>query len=489
MNLFKKINYLLSTLLILSSFTLIAEDYKVVGYYPNWAIYRNPVFKPNDINLDLVTHINYAFAKVDTAGNISLFDSWADIEYRSDWNTEKPYWGNFRQFYDLKKKYPKLKVLISVGGWTLSDPFSEMAANPSSRTNFVKSAIDFCKKYDLDGIDLDWEYPRFAEHSGRPQDKENFTLLLAELHQAAKKQSPALLVTIAAPAGPQHCQNMEINKIHHYLDGINVMTYDFHGPWGGDEITNHHSGLYPGKKGDPQFCAAAAIQYYLEQGVPSKKLIFGMPLYGRSFANVNPAEPSGLFSTYSGPGTGTTSEVGMRFFYDIKQNLLNSYQLHWDDNAKVPYLYSPQKREFITFDNEESLRLKSKFIKDMHLGGAMVWELGLDTRPSWDGMKAIVNELRSGKKANSLLVTITDIDYVCDNDMNPKTFIKLSDGTRLFAHPHYQYAPGPSIGMEVIIEPMDDLEKLDYSWIYDYHHWLRYMQDGEDIGRVPVYIL
>ena len=86
------------------------------------------------------------------------------------------------------------------------------------------------EKYDFDGIDIDWEYPGFAEHSGRPKDKENFTLLLKELYEAAKAHQPPLLVTIAAPAGPSHMKNMELEGIHNYLDWINIMTYDFHGP-------------------------------------------------------------------------------------------------------------------------------------------------------------------------------------------------------------------------------------------------------------------
>lgn len=367
-----------------------AHEYKIVGYYPNWGMYRNPSFKPQDINFNLVTHINYAFAKVDTNGNILLFDPWADTDHRTDWNTEKPFWGNFRAFSDLKKKHPHVKTLISIGGWTLSDTFSVMAANPVARANFAKNAVTFCQKYDFDGIDIDWEYPCFAEHSGRPQDKENYTLLLAELHKAAKTASPALLVTIAAPAGQSHYRNMEVNKIHQYLDWINLMTYDLHGPWGDydNQVTNHQAALFPPAFADPSLCISAAVQHYLNQGVPPEKLVLGMPLYGRVFA-----QSAGLYSPYNGPGSGTTQEVGMRFFYDIKQNLLKTYQNSFDEQAQASYLYSPHTKEFITYDDEAILRRKSQYIKEMGLGGAMVWELGLDIRPTWDAMHAIVDEL------------------------------------------------------------------------------------------------
>lgn len=367
-----------------------SHEYKVVGYYPNWAIYRPTPFYPKDIDCSLLTHINYAFAKVDTAGNIHLIDSWADIEYRSDWNTEKPYWGNFRALFDLKQKHPHLKTLISIGGWTLSDTFSSLANNSAARSNFVRNAIDFCKRYGFDGIDIDWEYPGFAEHSGRPQDKENFPRLLEELYQAAKAEKPSLLVTIAAPAGPWHCQNMEISKIHQFVDWINLMTYDFHGPWSDADntVTNHQSALFPSSVGSPELCVYSALQHYLERGIPSKKLVLGMPLYGRVFANSN-----GLYSPYNGAGNGTTAEKGVRFFSDIKQNLLHPYFSFWDEEAQASYLYNPDNKEFITYDSEQALRIKGQLIKQLGLGGAMVWELGLDVRPSWDGLHAVVDEL------------------------------------------------------------------------------------------------
>lgn len=374
------------SLILLFRDALQAESFKVIGYYPNWAMYRQPSFQPKDIDAQLLTHINYAFVKVDTRGNLILFDSWADIEHRTDWSSEKPYWGNFLQLKELKKKNPHLKTLFSVGGWTLSDPFSALAADEQARRNFVDQFIKFCEKYDFDGIDIDWEYPGFAEHSGRPEDKQNFTQLLMELHQAAKGHEPPLLVTIAAPAGPSHYRNMEVGVIHQYLDWINLMGYDFHGPWGGSEdtITHHHSALYPTEKGNPQFNVDNAVNYYLLEGVPSHKLVVGMPLYGRSYANAD-----GLYGAYKGVGEGTTSEAGLRFFSDIKQNLLSTYVRFWDDDAKVPYLYHPTKRQFISYDDEESLALKCQYVKSHQLGGAMVWELGLDTYPNWDAMKTI----------------------------------------------------------------------------------------------------
>lgn len=382
--LFILLSYLMSCMIFLQA--LGAETFKIVGYYPNWAIYRQPAFQPKDINATLLTHINYAFVKVDVQGNLILFDSWADTDYRNDWNSEKPYWGNFLQLKELKEKHPHLKTLFSVGGWTLSDAFSALAASQEARQNFIQQCISFCEKYGFDGVDIDWEYPGFAEHSGRPEDKQNFTILLKELDQAVKAHHPPLLVTIAAPAGPWHYKNMEVDIIHQYLDWINIMGYDFHGPWGGEEdgMTHHHAALYPSEKGNPLLNVDSAVNYYLLQGVPHHKLVVGMPLYGRSYAGAD-----GLYSPYQGVGEGTTSEAGIRFFSDIKQNLLSSYTRYWDDDAQVPYLYHPGKRQFISYEDEKSLAIKCHYIRNYQLGGAMVWELGLDTRPSWNAMKTI----------------------------------------------------------------------------------------------------
>lgn len=172
------------------------------------------------------------------------------------------------------------------------------------------------------------------------------------------------------------------------------MTYDLHGPWNDsdNQVTNHQSALYPPKMGLPALSVYSAVQFYLEEGVPPNKLVVGMPFYGRVFANA-----SGLHTSYSGAGMGTTQEMGVRFFYDIKQNLLSSDQQHWDETAQVPYLFNPARKEFITFENEESLRLKSQFIKELKLGGAMIWELGLDTRPSWELLHAISDELKQSR--------------------------------------------------------------------------------------------
>lgn len=279
--------------------------------------------------------------------------------------------------------------MISFGGWTLSDNFSAIAASTKARKLFASECVAFCKKFNFDGIDIDWEYPCLVSHNGKPEDQKNFTLLMAELHTAAKKQQPPLLVTIAGPATSTRYEKIDIQDLHRYVDWFNLMCYNFHGPWGGkdDKVTNHHSALYATKNGSNSLNIDATVRYYLSKGVPKKKLVVGIPLYGRSYANSS-ASPDGLHSNYKGAGKGTTVE-GIRSFADIKLNLANTYKKYWDDQAKAPYLYDPKTKNFVTYDDERSLALKCDYIKNQKLGGAMLWELGWDTRPGWDAMHAI----------------------------------------------------------------------------------------------------
>lgn len=369
-------------------------DYKIVGYYPSWAIYNTPPFEPTELDFHLITHINYAFAGVKPNGEIELGDPWADIEYFPKGSTPgeyqegaEGYAGNFMALYHIKQKWPDLKILISIGSEAFSKSFSPMANDPIARTNFVKNAIQFSKQYHFDGIDIDWEFPGAQGNEEGIRDKENFTLLMAELYHAAKDEETPLLVSIAAPATPAHYMNIEISKIHNYVDWINLMAYDFHGPDMNSDnfITNHQAPLYSSKAGNQELNVDSAVRYYLEQGVPSRKLVLGISLEGHAYANA-----SGLFTSYEGAAAGL-DDTGMRPFSQIAEDLSVS-DLHWDNISKVPYLYNSTNREFVTFENEKSIISKAQYVKQQALGGVMIWELSLDT-PSKAALNIIYKSL------------------------------------------------------------------------------------------------
>jgi len=371
-------------------------DKNIIGYYTSWSIYaRN--YEVADIPADKINVINYAFANINpNTGTISLGDPYADIDkfYSGDCWDEGCLRGNFHQLQILKQNYPHLKTLISVGGWTWSTYFSDVAMTEESREIFAQSCVDFIVEYGFDGIDIDWEYPvegGLAGNHNSSLDKQNFTLLLQKIRELLDFQSSIdgndYLLTVATTASSIYVENIEVNLIHNYLDWINLMSYDLHGPWGGESnaVTNFNSSLYA-ISDDPSpypinedFNLDASVQLYIDLGVPREKLNAGLAFYGRSFAGV-PDENNGLFVPYTGvPGIGTW-ENGVFDYWDLESNYINinGYVSYWHPEGKVPWLYNPSTQIMISYDDEESIAEKASYIISEDIGGAMFWEFSSD---------------------------------------------------------------------------------------------------------------
>jgi chitinase len=360
---------------------------RIVGYYPEWGVYDRK-FHVADIPASKLTHINYAFAKIDN-GECALFDRFAAVEkqYPGD-NPEGKLRGNFRQLQLLKEQHPHLKTLLAVGGWTLSGPFSDAALTDESRAKFARSCGRFLTEYGCDGIDIDWEYPVGGGLPGnktRPEDKENYTKLLArlreELDTVGKKDGKTYLLTIAAPAAPATFAHVELEKIHAYLDWVNLMSYDFHGSW--SDATNLHAPLFAGSD-DPsseparsKFNVDAAVQAYLKAGVPADKLVMGVPFYGRGWGGVKDVK-DGLYQPHAPQVPRGTWEDGVWDYKDLTANYVGKVNRHWNDAAKAPWLFDPKKALMITYEDPESIRHKVDYVQRHGLGGMMIWEVSAD---------------------------------------------------------------------------------------------------------------
>ena len=401
------LKYLLSAVAFIIAGNLQAQppSKRIVGYFAEWSIYQRK-YNVADIPADKLTHINYAFAKI-ANGECSLFDNFAAIDkfYPGDKWDPGFLRGNFHQLQQLRKKHPHLKTLISVGGWTLSSPFSDAALTDASRGKLARSCVAFMKKYGFDGIDIDWEYPVGGGEAGnktRPADKQNFTLLLAELRKQLNAQEKTdkarYLLTIAAPAGPNVYKNLELDKIAEHLDWINLMTYDFHGGW--SEATNFNAPLFPAKN-DPtkdqtirmHFNVDSAVSAYLKAGIPTGKLVVGVPFYGRGWAGVKNVN-DGLYQIPGKTLPKGTWEAGVLDYKDIAANYLGKFKRHWHDEAKVPWLYDEKTGIMISYDDPESLRIRAQYVNDRNLGGVMFWELSAD-----DAKNTLVNALHQTLRA------------------------------------------------------------------------------------------
>ncbi|WP_068619093.1 glycosyl hydrolase family 18 protein [Paenibacillus tuaregi] len=398
-----------------------AGGYKVVGYYPSWGAYgRN--FNVTDIDASKVDFINYAFADIAwngrhgnpdptgpnpttwptqdekgqtinvPNGTIVLGDPWIDTQKNFAGDTwDQPIAGNINQLNVLKKKNPNLKTIISVGGWSWSNRFSDVAASQSTRETFAKSAVDFIHKFGFDGVDLDWEYPvgdGLAGNSVSPADKTNYTLLLQEIRNkldaAGAKDGKHYYLTIASGAGPNFSNNTELGKIGAIVDWINIMTYDLNGGW--VKVSAHNAPLYydsaaqaAGVPNADTFNVDAAVKGHLNAGVPASKIVLGLPFYGRGWDSVGSAN-NGQYQTASGASQAGTWENGVFDFNDLEANYINKngYTRYWNDTAKVPYLYNPSNKRFISYDDVESIGYKTAYIKSKGLGGGMFWELSSD---------------------------------------------------------------------------------------------------------------
>ena len=369
---------------------------RVVGYYPGWGIYdRN--FEVADLPGDKLTHVNYAFANL-VNGECVLGDPWADVDRRlsgDPWSgpgSDEPYYGNFRQLNLLKDASPGLQTLISIGGWTWSGNFSDAALTPTSRERFATSCADFMQAYGFDGLDIDWEYPGgggLAGNTVRPEDPQNFTLLLQALRDELDARGSAAgrhyLLTIAAPAGADKIAKLELDQIYPLLDFINVMTYDLNGAW--SSISNFNAPLYlspddpTNSTGDS---ADSAIQNYLNQGVPADKLVLGVPFYGRGVNGVAP-ENQGLFQPFSGVPLGTWdaaggAPTGMFDYADLATHYIGQpgVNVYRDEASGVPWLHDPSRGLFISYDDPVSLALKREYVWVNGLGGVMIWEMSSD---------------------------------------------------------------------------------------------------------------
>ncbi|HBG01646.1 MAG TPA: chitinase [Firmicutes bacterium] len=274
----------------------------------------------------------------------------------------------------LREYNPKLGILLSIGGWGVGG-FSEAAATSEGRRLFASTALKILKEFELDGIDVDWEYPCYsvAGIASHPADKQNFTLLLKELRQALDEQGQIdgrhYLLTIAVGADQYYLDGTEMDQVQQYLDWVQLMTYDLRG--GFTTLTGHHTNLFTPTGDLFRISVDASVKMFVGAGVPREKIIIGGAFYSRMWKDV-PNINKGLHQITPGPGGYGPMYTELARDYINK----NGYIRHFDKEAQAPFLFDGST--FISYDDEESLQAKCAYLTEEGLKGIMFWEYSCD---------------------------------------------------------------------------------------------------------------
>ncbi|KAF7968853.1 hypothetical protein HWV62_29166 [Athelia sp. TMB] len=314
-----------------------------MGYLTNYG-----ALTPNNVPVDTLSHILYAFADINTDGTAYLTTSSTDEQ-------------NLSELYQIKLKQRNLKVLLSIGGGTASgEGHFNFVTDAALRANFVTSAVH----YGLDGIDLDYEYPSStAEGSG-------FADLFTELRtafstlQSNNGETEPYQLTAAINAVNYNNQFFVVSQTDAALTYWNIMGYDY-------------SGSRTGTSGD------GCVNHIVSEGATLAKIVMGqfphtcirgdgslihkylgMPLYGRSFE-----ETAGLGASYTGVGPGT---------YPYSQLPLAGATVSENTTDITSYSYNSATQEFVSFDTAAVGKLKAQYIQNKGLAGSMFWELSSD---------------------------------------------------------------------------------------------------------------
>lgn len=279
---------------------------------------------------------------------------YAFVEINPDGTLLVPTPNYLNYLLSLKNSKPSLKIIAAIGGWG-AEGFSDAASTPRSRYDFARNVNELINDYGLDGIDLDWEYPgsSAAGIKSSPQDRENFTLLITAIRDVIGDD--AWLSVAGTGDSGYTTRSAEIDKIAPLITHFNLMSYDFTAGETGERGRRHQANLYDSNLSLPGYSVDAMVQNLINNGMPSEKILLGVPFYGRL-------------------GATTTAS-----YDELRRNYINKngYDYRFDDTAKVPYLVKDGQFA-MSFDNDLSIYIKGQYVLNNCLGGIFSWTSTFD---------------------------------------------------------------------------------------------------------------
>lgn len=416
-------------------------DTVVGAYFVEWGIYGRD-FDVTNIPAHNLTHLLYGFIPIcgpneslkeiengnswralqtACAGSqdyeVVIHDPWAAVQKTLPGiDQNDPIRGTYAQLMALKQRYPDLKILPSVGGWTLSDPFYAFTYK-ANRDTFVASMKQFLKTWKFyDGVDIDWEFPggggANSSLGSTSLDGQAYIDLMRELREMLDgleaETGRTYELTSAIGMGYDKIEDVDYGQATQYMDYIFAMTYDFYGGW--NNVTGHQTALYCGEhmsvgecdgtglddEGNPRkgpaYTADNGIQQLLAQGAPANKLVLGVAMYGRGWEGVTADKVTGdnpMTAQGTGKLTGTTAEgvweAGIQDYKGMKATKLgadglgiNGFEARYDEQAQAAYVWNPSKGTLVTYDSPKSVNAKGHYVRSLGLAGLFAWEIDAD---------------------------------------------------------------------------------------------------------------
>ncbi|WP_158174861.1 glycosyl hydrolase family 18 protein [Grimontia hollisae] len=403
----------------------------VVGaYFVEWGVYGRK-FPVDKIPAQNLTHIIYGFVPI--CGNnpslddgplaalnracaglpdyeVVIHDPWAAVQMahpQSGQTFSSSYKGTYGQIMALKQRYPDLKILPSIGGWTLSDPFYEFG-DKTKRDKFVASVKRFLQTWKFyDGVDIDWEYPGGSganPNLGDPaKDGDTYAILMQDLRamldELSAETGRTYELTSAVGVGYDKIEDVNYVDAVPYMDYIFAMTYDYYGGW--NNVLGHQTALDCGSHMSADECAGKGIDaegkprkgpayttkngvnLLLEKGVPPEKLVVGAAMYGRGWTGVTEASMSDPTNPMTGVGNGKVAgswEAGVIDYKDIVTKYINNPNVvkGYDEQADAPWVYDPSNGDLITYDDKRSVMAKGAYVRQNNFAGLFAWEIDAD---------------------------------------------------------------------------------------------------------------
>lgn len=421
---------------------------EIIGYYAGWTLYaRNGLMKPMNLkpHLGKWTRFTFAFMHADPQGNIWLTDSYADADVLFGPSTPAP--SADTKVVCVRANHPRLgkdercfnkkikeglvelahaqgvEVWPSIGGWTLSDVYPKIAASATARANFAHSCVNLLREYNMDGIDIDWEYPGYTDHSGTPQDKDNYVLFMQAIKDSitayGKTVNRKFKLTGALGCGAERIKvSYDVPKLVKIMDEFNLMTYDFHGHW--DPIAGHNSGLFENTSPRTGFSVATCAEDFMRAGVPANRLSVGAGFYGRGVVAKDLNAPitkdstrQQILNSFGEYALGVDfahwpTYEGSPLYWNILQKK-DELDFKWDDVAKVPYATFKDGSGFVSYEDTTSMRIRANWVKKSGVNGVIVWEVSGDVIPVEDTVTTFADVKKELAYTPKLVTPLIDV--------------------------------------------------------------------------------